>query len=83
MGQNPKTLREQIAANLPANTRRRWEDGLSPEVRADLEVWKADLKAGKLGLSVTRNGLATSIAKSLAEMGIPATRDTVARWLER
>lgn len=77
-----QSLRDQIAANLPSMERRKWEDGLEPDVLADLEVWKSDFKAGKLG-AVTRNGLATSIAKSLREIGIPAARDTVARWLDR
>jgi hypothetical protein len=77
------TLREEIKAALPSRSRRKWEDDIDPSVLAELEELRSDWAAGKLGVGVTKSGLAKAIVKTLANRGTPASAITVSRWLDR
>jgi hypothetical protein len=77
------SLREEVTAALPSRARRKWEDDLDPAVLAELEELRSDWAAGRLGVGVTRSGLAKAIVKTLANRGTPSSAITVSRWLDR
>lgn len=83
MSKSRPSLRDEITAALPSRARRKWEEDLAPDVRAELEELRADWAGGRLGNGVTKSGLARAIAKTLAGRGISASVHTVIRWLER
>lgn len=76
------SLLEQVRANLPQLVRRCWVNALPADTRAELEAIREDWKAGRLGPTVTKTGLARAIAVTLVERGLACHASTVCRWLD-
>ena len=69
-----------VLANLPRRQRRDFASTLPPDLLAELEVIRADFRAGRL--VATKTGLGKAIAISLAGRGIEYHPITVSRWLD-
>ena len=69
-----------VIANLPRRQRRDFASILPPDLLAELEVIRADFRAGRV--VATKTGLGKAVAISLAARGIECHPLTVVRWLD-
>lgn len=74
-------LLDEVMQRLPSPNRRRWIDGVPPDVCGELGQVKEQFRGGLMGQRVSANGLAKALSETLADRGIQVHQTTLVRWL--
>jgi hypothetical protein len=74
-------LLDEVLGRLSEPKRRRWIDGIPPELSGELGQVKEQFRGGLMG-KTTAHGLCNLLVESLAARGIQVHEATLARWLK-
>lgn len=74
-------LFDEVLSRLSQPKRRRWIDGVPPDICGELEKVKAQFRDGLMGRT-SANGLGNLLTESLAARGIQVHQTTLVRWLK-
>lgn len=75
-------LLDEVLSRLSRPKRRRWIDGVPPDICGELEQVREQFCGGLMGRT-SANGLANLLAESLAARGVQVHHTTLVRWLKK
>ena len=74
-------LLDEVLGRLSQPKRRRWIDGVPPDICGELGQVKEQFRGGLMGRA-SAHGLGNLLAESLAARGIQVHQTTLVRWLK-